>query len=121
MRFTHRRRWTIGDLMIGVVMLALAMAVVKLVAGSSLSQEDQAWFISAAVLALLFISVQWTLSSRSYDHLPFWSRFIVSLFVLGSVLAAFVSVMTMSVLFPEGSAVVLGAMVVLIIYLSTWV
>jgi hypothetical protein len=114
------RRWTIGDLMMGVVMASLAMAGVSLLARSRLSQEHQGWFAGASVVALLTVAIQWPVSSIRLDELPIWSRFTVCLFISVLVMAMFASLVTITALFPEGAVVVVAMMVLLIPYLSSW-
>ncbi len=117
---SRSRRWTTGDLMMGVVMASLVMAVVSLLARSRLPQEEQAWFAIASVVALLTITIQWPLSSTRLDRLPFWSRFVVCLLIVAPVMAMFAGLVVITVLFPAGAVLVVGMMVLLILYLSTW-
>jgi len=114
---SRRRRLRIGDLMVAVALTALALSVGSL---SNLTSDQRLGF---GVLALVFLGLQvaqWGIAGippgrvrPGMNALFCFLSFLMALLMLACLI-------TLGLIFPEGLALVVGAMIVLAIYLTTW-
>jgi hypothetical protein len=114
------RRLNLGDLMFGVAMAALGSYALALVFRSELSDGVRAAFGAVTLLLFAMQAAQWRLGGipvrdpRSVRHLLLG----IASYVLA--MAMFVALLALAALFPDGAALVVLALVVTAIYLSTW-
>jgi hypothetical protein len=114
------RRLNLGDLMFGVAMSALGCFALTLVLRAELSDGLRAAFGFVTLLLFAMQAAQWRLGGipvrdpRSVRHLLLG----IASYVLA--MAMFVALLALAALFPDGAALVVLALVVTAIYLSTW-
>jgi hypothetical protein len=114
------RRLNLGDLMFGVAMAALGSFALALVLRAELSDGLRAAFGFVTLLLFAMQAAQWRLGGipvsdpRSVRHLLLG----IASYVLA--MAMFVALLALAALFPDGAALVVLALVVTAIYLSTW-
>ncbi len=116
----RRRRMSIGDLMVGVAVTALACLTVTVTLRSSLGNAEKAGF-GLLVLALFALqTAQWKLSGIRAGGLE--SRLSTLLGILSYMvgMTTFAGVFILACVFAEGAAYVVVTMLVLIVYLTTW-
>jgi hypothetical protein len=114
---SRRRRFRIGDLMVVVALTALALSVGSL---SNLTSDQRLGF---GVLALVFLGLQvaqWGIASIPPGRLGPGMSALFGILSFLMALAMFACLLTLGVVCPEGLALVVGAMLVLAIYLTTW-
>jgi hypothetical protein len=115
----RRRRFRIGDLMVVVALTAVALSVGSLSSLSNLPSDLRPVF---GVLALVFLGLQvglWRIASIPPGRVP-WGMTAIFCVVFLMALLMFACLIILGLIFPEGLALVIGAMVVLAIYLTTW-
>jgi hypothetical protein len=114
---SRRRRLRIGDLMVAVGIAAVALSV------GSLSNLTSGTRLGSGVLALVFLGLQvahWAIVSISPGRVrPAINALLCTLSFLIALLM-FVCLIILGLIFPEGLALVVGTMIVLAIYLTTW-
>ena len=114
---SRRRRLRIGDLMVAVAIAAVALSVGSL---SNLTSDQR---LGSGVLALVFLGLQvahWGIVSISPGRVrPATNALLCTLSFLIALLM-FVCLIILGLIFPEGLALVVGTMIVLAIYLTTW-
>jgi hypothetical protein len=114
------RRRNLGDLMFGVALAALGSCALALVLRSGLSDGLRAAFGAGTLLLFAMQAAQWRLGGipasdpRSGRHLLGG----IASYLLA--MAMFASLLVLAALFPDGAALVVLALVVTAIYLSTW-
>jgi hypothetical protein len=114
---SRRRRLRIGDLMVAVALTAAALSVGSL---SNLTSDQRLAF---GVLAVVFLGLQvaqWGIAGIPPGRLR---PAINALFCIISFLTALLMLaclIVLAIIVPEGLALVVGTMIVLAIYLTTW-
>jgi hypothetical protein len=114
------RRLGLGDLMFGVALAALGCFATVLVFRSELGDGRRAAFGLVTLLLFAMQAAQWRLGGipikdpRSGHHVLLG----VASYLLA--MAMFVLLLVLAALFPDGAALVVLALVVTAIYLSTW-
>jgi hypothetical protein len=114
---SRRRRFRIGDLMVAVALTAVALSV------GSLSNPASDLRPVFGVLALVFLGLQvglWRIASIPPDRLMRGMYVIFFCLVFLMALLMFACLIILGLIFPEGLALVVGAMIVLAAYLTTW-
>jgi peptidoglycan/LPS O-acetylase OafA/YrhL len=114
------RRLNLGDLMFGVALAALGCCALALVLRSELSDERRAGFGVLTLLLFAMQAAQWRLGGVPVRD-PRSNR-SVALGIVSYLIAMvmFVVLVGLGALFPDGAALVVIAMIVTAIYLSTW-
>jgi peptidoglycan/LPS O-acetylase OafA/YrhL len=114
------RRLNLGDLMFGVALAALGCCALALVLRSELSDERRAGFGVLTLLLFAMQAAQWRLGGVPVRD-PRSNR-SVALGIVSYLIAMvmFVVLVGLGALFPDGTALVVIAMIVTAIYLSTW-
>jgi hypothetical protein len=111
------RRLTIGDLMFGMVLAALASALMAVILRSSLSDYQLNVFVGFAMIVLALRAAQRGLASIPRRGLRSGLNTLMTcLLAMSTYVGLFIGV----VFFPEGTALLVATMLVLFIYLTTW-
>ena len=114
------RRLGLGDLMFGMALAALGCFAMVLVFRSELGDGRRAAFGLVTLLLFAMQAAQWRLGGLpAYDSR---SRRELLLGVASYLLAMvmFVLLLALAALFPDGAALVVLALIVVALYLSTW-
>jgi hypothetical protein len=119
-RLSRPRRWSIGDMMIVIVMSALALSLATVLWRSRLPSDECLWCGVTASLAILAHYAQWPYSNIRIDRLSCWSQLLASLIVIGLGVAALISLIVFSLVFPEGSVLLVALMVTMTVFRVTW-
>jgi peptidoglycan/LPS O-acetylase OafA/YrhL len=112
-----RRRLRIGDLMVAVALTAVVLSV------GSLCNQTSDQRVCSGVLAFVSLGLQvalWGIASipPSQVRPGMNALFCILSFLMALLMLACLS--TLGLIVPEGLALVVGAMIVLAIYLTTW-
>jgi hypothetical protein len=113
----RRRRFRIGDLMVGVAVVAIGLSVISL---PSLTGGERL-FLGAITLAFLgLLWIQWGLASVRASRS--WAGKTVLLGILSSFLAVamFVMLFILGLAFPQGAALLSVMILIQVVYLTTW-
>jgi hypothetical protein len=116
----RRRRMTIGDLMVGVVVTALACLTVTVTLRSSLNHGERAAFGFLVLILFALQAAQWKLSGIRTGADDSWSNTLLGTLSYLVGMTTFVGVFILACVFAEGAAYVVVTMLVLIVYLTTW-
>ena len=114
------RRLNLGDLMFGVALAALGSAAMALVLRSGLGDGLRAAFGLVTVLLFAMQAAQWRLGGIPIQD-PRSGRYLllgIASYLLA--MAMFVALLALAAIFPDGAALVVLALVLVAIYLSTW-
>ena len=114
------RRMTIGDLMVGVVVSALACLTVTATLRSSLSDGDRAAFGVLVFVLVGLQTAQWKLGSIPAGGLESGMNILLGILSYLVGMMTFVCLFVLACVFAEGAAFVVITMLILIVYLTTW-
>jgi hypothetical protein len=114
------RRLNLGDLMFGVALAALGCLALVLVLRSELSDGRRAAFGMASLLLFAMLAAQWRLGSVPNNNPRSRRELLLGIASYVLAMAMFLLLLALAALFPDGAALVVLAMVVMAIYLSTW-
>ena len=117
---SRRRRMSIGDLMVGVAVTALACLTVTVTLRSSLPHGDRVAFGFLVLILFVLQTAQWKLSSIPSGASESWRNMLLGILSYMVGMTTFVGVFILACVFAEGAAYVVVTMLVLIIYLTTW-
>jgi hypothetical protein len=117
---SKRRRLSIGDLFAFVLLMALGLSVVSCVGRSSLDRDLRFGFLAASVLFLGLLALLWQFSNASARRTRDSSRMVSELGFMVVLPMAFICMMVLAVLFPEGASQVVVITILLSIYATTW-
>jgi hypothetical protein len=117
---SRRRRLSIGDLMVGVAVTALACLTVTVTLRSSLSKGDRVAFSLLVVILFALQTAQWKLSGIRAGGLESALSTLLGILSYMVGMTTFVGVFILACVFAEGAAYVVVTMLVLIVYLTTW-
>jgi hypothetical protein len=114
---TRRRRFRIGDLMVGVAVAAIGLSAISL-PGLAVGER---LFLGAITLAFLGLQwIQWGLASVRASRS--WPGKTVLVGILSSFLAVamFVMLFILGLVFPQGAALLSVMILIQVVYLTTW-
>jgi hypothetical protein len=111
---------TIGDLMLGVVVTALACLTVTATLRSSLSPGDRVAFGLLVIILLALQGAQWKLGGIRPGPHDSWRNALLGTLSYLVGMTTFIGVFILACVFAEGAAYVVVTMLVLIVYLTTW-
>jgi hypothetical protein len=114
------RRLNLGDLMFGVALAALGCCALALVFRSGLSDGLRAAFGAVTLLLFAMQAAQWRLGGIPASDPRSGRHLLLGLASYVLAMAMFVSLLVLAALFPDGAALVILALIVTAIYLSTW-
>ena len=114
------RRLTIGDLMIGVALAALGCFTLTVTLHSQLSGGERAAFGILALVLFAMQAAQWRLASIPTHRMRSGMNTLLGIVSCLVALSTFVCLFILAAAFPEGAALVVVAMLVLVVYLTTW-
>jgi len=115
------RRLGLGDLMFAVALAALGCFATVLVLRSDVGDFRRAAFGLVTLLLFVMQAAQWRLGGLPAKDDPRSRRELVlgiASYLLA--MAMFVFLLALAALFPDGAAVVVLALIVVALYLSTW-
>ena len=114
------RRMMIGDLMVGVALAALACVTLTETLRSSLSGGDRSAFGFLVLVLFALQAAQWKLGSIPGGGPESAKSTLLGItsYILG--VMTFICLFVLAVVFAEGAALVVIAMLTLVIYLTTW-
>ncbi|MGP0063921.1 MAG: hypothetical protein ACLQGP_10040 [Isosphaeraceae bacterium] len=114
------RRMMIGDLMVLVAIAALACLTLTATLRSQLSNGDRAAFGMLVVVLFGLQAVQWKLGSIPAMGLESLKNTLLGIasYLVG--MTMFVCLFIMACVFAEGAAFVMVALLILVVYLTTW-
>ena len=118
---TRPRRLNLGDLLFAVAIAALGCSAMVLAFRSGLDDGRLAAFAVVATLLFAMQAAQWKLGGSPATTDPRSRRELV--LGIASYLIAmtmFVLLLAMAALFPDGAALVVLALILVALYLSTW-
>ena len=113
----RRRRLRIGDLMVAVALTAVALSVGNL---SNLTSDQR---LSFGVLAVVFLGLQvaqWGIAGIPPGRLRPAINTLLCIMSFLTALLMLACLIALGLIVPEGLALVVGTMIVLAIYLTTW-
>ena len=116
----RRRRMSIGDLMVGVAVAALACLTVNVTLRSSLDNGGRVAFGLLVLVLFALQAAQWKLSSIPAGAHDSWRNMVLGTLSYLVGMTTFVGVFILACVFAEGAAYVVVTMLVLIVYLTTW-
>jgi hypothetical protein len=123
----YRWLWTVrprrlgpGDLMFGVAIAALGCCAMAMVVRSELGVGPRAAFSLVALLLFAMQAAQWRLGGLPAGDSRSGRELALGIASYALAMAMFVLLLAMAALFPDGAAVVVLALVVMALYLSTW-
>jgi hypothetical protein len=114
---SRRRRFRIGDLMVAVALAAVALSV------GSLSNLTSDLRLCSGVLALVFLGLQvaqWGIAGIPPGRVRPGVNALLCILSIVMALLMLVCLIILGLIVPEGLALVVGTMIVLAIYLTTW-
>jgi hypothetical protein len=114
------RRLGLGDLMFGVAVAALGCFAVVLVSRSELGDGPRAAFGLLALLLFAMQAAQWRLGGLPASDSRSRRELVLGIASYLLAMAMFVLLLAMAALFPDGAAIVVLALIVVALYLSTW-
>jgi hypothetical protein len=116
----RRRRMSIGDLMVGVAVVALACLTVTVTLRSSLGNGGRVAFGLLVLVLFALQAAQWKLSGIRAGGLESSLSTLLGILSYMVGMTTFVGVFILACVFAEGAAYVVATMLVLIVYLTTW-
>jgi hypothetical protein len=114
------RRLNLGDLMFGVALAALGFSALALVLRSELGDGRRAGFGLLTLLLFAMQAVQWRLGGIPVRDPRSGGSVALGVVSYLVAMAMFVALLALAALFPDGAALVVLALIVVAIYLSTW-
>ncbi len=114
---SRRRRLRLGDLMVAVALAAVALSAGSL---SSLAGDRRLGF---GLLALVFLGLQaaqWRIASIGPGRVGPGMNSLLCVVSFLMALSTLACLIILGLIFPEGLPLVVGTMVVLAVYLTTW-
>ena len=117
---SRRRRISIGDLMVGVAVAALACLTVTVTLRSSLDHGGRVGFGLLVLVLFALQAAQWKLSGIPAGGLESGLSTLLGILSYLVGMTTFVGVFILACVFAEGAAYVVAAMLVLIVYMTTW-
>jgi hypothetical protein len=112
-----RRRLRIGDMMVAVALTAVVLSV------GSLCNQTSDQRLGSGVLALVSLGLQaalWRIASIPPSRVRPGVNALFGMLSFLMALLMLACLSTLGLIFPEGLALVVGAIIVLAIYLTTW-
>jgi hypothetical protein len=111
---------SIGDLMVVVVIAALACLAVTATLRSSLDNGDRSAFGLLVLVLFTLQAAQWRLSRVPSGPQDSWKNALLGAFSYVVGMTMFVGVFVLACVFAEGASYVVLTMLVLIVYQTTW-
>jgi hypothetical protein len=114
------RRLMLGDLMVGVAVAALACFTLTATLRSELSDGDRAAFGMLVLVLFGLQAAQWKLGSIPTGGLESMKGTLLGIasYLVGMMM--FVCLFVLACVFAEGAAFVMIALLILVVYLTTW-
>jgi peptidoglycan/LPS O-acetylase OafA/YrhL len=114
---SRRRRFRIGDLMVAIALAAVALSVGSL---SNLTGDRRLGFALLAPLFLGLQAAQWRIAGIAPGRVRPGIFALLCILSFLMALLMFACLIILGLIFPEGLALVVGTMIVMAIYLTTW-
>jgi hypothetical protein len=116
------RRLTIGDLMFVVALAALGVCTITRIVDSTLTGDEQIVFVIAVTIPIALQATQWRIANLAARRARARSKTASLLDALAVLVAflTFVCLFIIAVAFPQGAALVVVTMLVLVVYRATW-
>jgi hypothetical protein len=114
------RRLTMGDLMFGIAMAAFGCLALTTTLRSELSDERRVAFGLVALLLFALQAAQWKLGSIPISDPRSGTSVLLGITSYFLAMVMFGCLIALAALFPEGAALVILALIVVVFYLSTW-
>jgi hypothetical protein len=117
---SRARRLTIGDLMVGVALAALGCGMVAVALRSSSSGGELAAFGVLTLFVFGLYAGQWALASIPARRLRPGIDTLRGVICYALAMATYVGLFILALAFPQGAALVVVTMLVLLVYQTTW-
>ncbi len=114
------RRLLVGDLMVGVAVAALASLTLTATLRSELSNGDRAAFGMLVLVLFGLQAAQWRLGSIRIGGLESMKGTLLGIasYLVG--MTMFVCLFILACVFAEGAVFVMFALIILVVYLTSW-
>jgi hypothetical protein len=114
------RRLTIGDLMVGVALAAFGLFTLTTTIRSALNGGERVAFGILAMVLIGLEAAQWGIASIPCRRARPGLSTLLGILSFLVALATYIGLFVLAAAFPEGAAVVVIMMLVLVIYRTTW-